>query len=69
MLSAVERLPALTACPPFLLLDNVQILETNTPPGPCPGPGTAVPGPLPLLGFGAAFTMSRRLRRRLKLSS
>jgi len=59
--------------PPFLLLDNVQILETNTPPGPGPGPGpdpgTPVPGPLPLLGFGAAFTMTRRLRRRVKLSS
>lgn len=61
----------INSLPPFLLLDNVQILETNTPPTPPtpPGPGTSVPGPLPLLGFGAAFTMSRRLRRRLKLSS
>jgi hypothetical protein len=56
--------------PPFLLLDNVQILESTGPgPGPGPGPGTSVPGPLPLLGFGAAFTMTRRLRRRLKPSS
>ncbi len=53
--------------PPFLLLDNVQILETTTPPG--PDPGTPVPGPVPLLGVGAAFTMTRRLRRRVKLSS
>jgi hypothetical protein len=57
--------------PPFLLLDNVQILE-STPPGPPtpppPGPGTNVPGPLSLLGVGAAGTMARRLRRRLKMA-
>jgi MYXO-CTERM domain-containing protein len=30
-----------------------------------PGPQQSVPGPLPLLGVGAAFGWSRRLRRRL----
>ncbi len=33
-----------------------------------PAPGTAVPGPLPLLGVGAAWTWSRRLRKRIKRS-
>ena len=33
------------------------------------GPGTPVPGPLPLLGAAAAFQASRRLRRRLKPSA
>lgn len=33
-------------------------------------PGSApVPGPLPLLGVGAAFGYSRRLRRRINLST
>ena len=31
-------------------------------------PSSKVPGPLPLLGAGAAFGMSRRLRRRIKSS-
>jgi hypothetical protein len=31
------------------------------------GPPTSVPGPLPLLGAGAAFGCSRRLRRRVNL--
>lgn len=44
--------------PPFLLLDNVQILEQTSPP-------TAVPGPLPVLGAGFALGFSRRLRRRI----
>lgn len=39
--------------PPFLLLDNVQLLEA--PP---------VPAPLPLLGTASAFSAARRLRRR-----
>ena len=30
---------------------------------------TSVPGPLPLLGVGAAFGLSRRLRNRIKLAS
>ena len=60
----------INSLPPFLLLDNVQILESTPPtPDPDPDPGTPVPGPLPLLGFGAAFSMTRRLRRRLKPSS
>jgi hypothetical protein len=29
-------------------------------------PQTAVPGPLPLLGIGAAFSVSRQIRRRIK---
>jgi len=29
----------------------------------------SVPGPLPILGFGAAFGLSRRLRRRVSLSN
>jgi hypothetical protein len=32
-------------------------------------PGTDVPGPLPLLGAGAAFGWSRRLRQRMKQAS
>ena len=32
-------------------------------------PMTAVPGPLPLLGAGAAFGFSRKLRRRIKLAA
>jgi hypothetical protein len=31
-------------------------------------PGTEVPGPLPILGAGAAFGFSRRLRKRIKLA-
>jgi hypothetical protein len=31
-------------------------------------PGTQVPGPLPILGAGAAFGFSRRLRKRIKLA-
>jgi len=33
------------------------------------GPTTGVPGPLPLLGLGAAFGMSRKLRKRIKGST
>lgn len=43
---------------PFLLLDGVSITENGAPPA-------SVPGPLPLLGAGAAFAWSRRLRRRI----
>ena len=32
-------------------------------------PSSAVPGPLPVLGVAASFGMSRRLRRRIKLSA
>jgi len=42
-------------------LDNVTLdLAEN----PIPGP-TSVPGPLPLLGVGAAFGLSRKLRQRI----
>jgi hypothetical protein len=30
---------------------------------------TAVPGPLPILGIGAAFGFSRKLRKRIKLAA
>jgi hypothetical protein len=40
--------------------DTIQVIVGN-PPAP-------VPGPLPLLGAGAAFGFSRRLRRRVSLS-
>ena len=33
---------------------------------PAPGPGDQVPGPLPVLGAGAALGWSRKLRRRIK---
>jgi hypothetical protein len=32
-------------------------------------PGTSVPGPLPLLGAGAAFGFSRRIRNRIKVAA
>ena len=32
------------------------------------GPIASVPGPLPILGVGAAFAYSRRLRRRINLA-
>jgi MYXO-CTERM domain-containing protein len=46
---------------PFLLLDNVSLTEGAPP----PPPAASVPGPMPLLGAGAAFSWSRRLRRRI----
>ena len=57
--------------PPFLLLDNVQILDPTTPPPTPPTPpGTsAAPGPLPILGAGLSLAWSRKLRRRLALDS
>lgn len=45
---------------PVLLLDDVQVVDFTPP------PPTSVPGPLPVLGAGAAFSWSRRLRRTLK---
>jgi hypothetical protein len=55
-----------SSLPPFLLLDNVQILENGGGGG--GGGGTPVPGPLSLLGVGAAGSFARRLRRRVILS-
>ena len=49
--------------PPFLMLDNLKIEKPSNPPNP------TVPGPLPLLGMGAAFACSRKLRRRLSQTS
>ncbi len=51
--------------PPFLLLDNVQILDSTTPPPTPPTPPVSTPGPLPLVGLGVAFSWSRRVRQRL----
>jgi len=34
-----------------------------------PGPASEVPGPLPILGAGAAFGFSRRLRHRIKVAA
>lgn len=45
--------------PPFLLLDNVQLVEAG---GPSSDPA---PAPLPVLGGGVAFALARRLRRRV----
>jgi hypothetical protein len=43
---------------------------TNSDPGPFKNDcGSGVPGPIPLLGVGAAFGFSRRLRRRIKATS
>lgn len=42
--------------PPFLLLDNVQLVEADP---------TPAPGPLPVVGVVAAFAFARRLRRRV----
>jgi hypothetical protein len=42
--------------------DTINVVIGSAPPA-------AVPGPLPLLGVGAAFGFSRRLRRRVALRS
>jgi hypothetical protein len=43
--------------------DDIRIHTATTP------PTTSTPGPLPVLGAGAAFGVSRRLRRRIKSST
>jgi hypothetical protein len=43
------------------LMTSSSLVPVSSP----PGPSTAAPGPLPLLGAAAAFQASRRLRRRL----
>ena len=48
--------------PPFLLLDNVKIIEDGPPP-----PPPSVPGPLPVLGAGLALGWSRKLRSRIAM--
>ncbi|MFZ0408256.1 MAG: hypothetical protein WAM11_09125 [Cyanobium sp.] len=60
------------ALPPFLMLDNVKIMESSPLPPPPPPVPTQVPGPLPVVGAAVALSWSRRLRRRIgsaKLSS
>jgi hypothetical protein len=51
-----------SADPPFLQNSGGQIIINVNDPNP---PTNAVPGPLPVLGAGAAFGYSRRLRRRI----
>ncbi len=51
--------PASTA-DPYTAFDKIKIVLSRTP-----TPPSGVPGPLPLLGVGAAFSFSRRLRRRV----
>ena len=48
--------------PPMALLDSVKLTAQNEP----PTPPSAVPGPLPLLGLGASFAWSARMRKRIK---
>ncbi len=50
------------------VLTDAEVADLNllTPPTPLP---SQVPGPLPLLGVGAAFGWSRRLRSRLRRST
>jgi hypothetical protein len=49
----------------FIILDNFQNNFTQQRSSNIPPDESAVPGPLPLLGAGAAFSFSRRLRSRL----
>jgi|LakMenEpi03Aug12_release.lakeMendotaPanAssembly.Ray.scaffolds.fasta_scaffold29764_7 hypothetical protein len=51
--------------PPFLLLDNVQIIESNGGGG-GGGDPIPVPGPLPLAGAASAYSFARRIRQRLR---
>ncbi|MEB3255012.1 MAG: hypothetical protein VKJ05_01360 [Synechococcaceae cyanobacterium] len=51
--------------PPMALLSGVTVTPQDGPPNP-PNPSSAVPGPLGVLGCGAAFGVSRSLRRRLR---
>ena len=53
----------------FDSLNGRAVTTISTFNGPLAAPGTAsVPGPLPLLGVGAAFGWSRKLRRRIGTS-
>lgn len=52
--------PFITGDTPFQYFDNVVVSASNT--------SAPVPGPLPLLGVGAAFGLSRNLRKRIKAS-
>lgn len=44
---------------PYIANDRIRLVVGQAPPA-------SVPGPLPLLGAGVAFGLSRRLRRRLR---
>lgn len=48
--------------PPTALLSGVTVTPQNQPPNP---PTASVPAPLGVLGCGAAYGLSRRLRRRI----
>ena len=47
--------------PPMALIDGIILTAQNEP----PAPAAATPGPLPLLGLGASFAWSGRLRKRI----
>ena len=51
--------------PPMALLDGINLTAQNE----SPAPPAATPGPLPLLGLGASFAWSGRLRKRINLAS
>jgi hypothetical protein len=50
-----------------LVLNSLGTIYSTT--APAPTPPVETPGPLPILGAGAAFGFSRRLRHRIKLSA
>ena len=54
-----------SGAPPFALLDSVKLTAQDEP----PAPPAATPGPLTLLGLGASFAWSSRLRKRINLGS
>jgi MYXO-CTERM domain-containing protein len=51
--------------PLMALLDGKIRSAPNEP----PAPPAATPGPLPLIGLGASFAWSSRLRKRINLGS
>ena len=52
-----------SGAPPMALLDGIILTAQDEPP--TPGPAAATPGPLPLIGLGASFAWSGRLRKRI----
>jgi len=50
-----------------LVLNSLGTIYSTT--APAPTPPVQAPGPLPILGAGAAFGFSRRLRHRIKLAA
>jgi hypothetical protein len=52
-----------------LVLNSLGTIYSTAPGLTPPGGGAGVPGPLPILGAGAAFGFSRRLRNRIKVAA